>query len=50
MIIEDGKSENGVTNTKNMARSYSSSYRSGNAYIYMNFTQKNQQAAEKRNK
>jgi hypothetical protein len=47
-VLEDSKSENGVTNTENLTRSYQISYRASNAYIYQNFTLKAQQAAEER--
>jgi hypothetical protein len=48
VILEDGKKDDGVTNVKNMPDNFKQPYRTSNAYIYMNFTLRNQQAAEKR--
>ncbi len=50
VILNDSKSENGVTNTKNMSRNFSSTYRTTNAYIHKNFTlrfQQQQKVSEK---
>ena len=34
LIVFDGKQEDGVTNTENLERSYSNSYRNNRAYVY----------------
>lgn len=42
IVLEDGKSDDGVTNTANMANNFAQAGRQRNAYIYMNFTMRNQ--------
>jgi len=41
IILDDSKSDDGVTNTSNMANNFSQSGRSRNAFIYQNFTMRN---------
>lgn len=48
ILLEDAKSPTGVTNTENMARTFSRPYRTQAAYIHKNFTLRFKQEAERR--
>ncbi|TYP76140.1 DUF6443 domain-containing protein [Aquimarina intermedia] len=48
MVINNGKEEDGVTNSNNLNKSYSSSGDQRNAYIYKNFTMRNQRNTDSR--
>ena len=47
-VIENGKDENGVTNTSNLSRAYGNNGRTQSAYIYKNFTMRNQRSVDGR--
>ena len=48
IVLEDGKSDNGVTNTSNMSNNFEQTGRQRNGYIYRNFTMRNQRSVDTR--
>ncbi len=48
VVLQDGQSDGGVTNTSNMSNNFAQSGRQRNAYIYRNFTMRNQRATDTR--
>ncbi len=48
IVLQDGQSDDGVTNTSNMSNNFSQSGRQRNAYIYRNFTMRNQRTTDTR--
>jgi RHS repeat-associated protein len=48
IVLENGKSDDGITNTSNMSNNFAQSGRSRNAYIYRNFTMRNQRTIDTR--
>ncbi len=48
IVLQDGRSDDGVTNTSNMSNNFAQSGRQRNAYIYRSFTMRNQRTVDTR--